>query len=445
MPIRSLFDSAPSFAINADSFHVLHSPKEYHSALLKSIQNAVSRIYLVALYLEDDEAGREVLTAVYEAKQRRPDLDVVICVDWHRAQRGLIGGQKGKGNAAFYQAFAEKYEHKVPVYGVPVRNREVFGVLHLKGSVIDDTVIYTGASMNNVYLHFQERYRFDRYHLIDHVALANSMVDFIDVNLVQSPAVIDLSVGDLPTTKEIKPLIKAFRADLARSSYCLKKEQAQEGQVALTPLVGVGKRGNALNQGIVRLLKEAKQELILCTPYFNLPKVVLREIKRAMKRGVEVHLIVGDKTASDFYIPVDQPFKAIGGLPYLYEMNLRKFAQVNQSYIANGALSIHLWQHDSNSFHLKGIWADRRFMMLTGNNINPRAWSLDLENGLLIDDPKGCLSEKFLAEYDVIYRHTRKILSADEFDVMADYPPAIQRLLKKVIRTRADRLLKRIL
>ncbi|MBE8568159.1 CDP-diacylglycerol--serine O-phosphatidyltransferase, partial [Vibrio sp. OPT46] len=49
-------------------------------------------------------------------------------------------------------------------------------------------------------------------------------------------------------------------------------------------------------------------------------------------------------------------------------------------------LSIHLWKHDNNSFHLKGIWVDKRYMLLTGNNLNPRAWSLDLENGLLIQD-----------------------------------------------------------
>ncbi|EGH26969.1 phosphatidylserine synthase, partial [Pseudomonas amygdali pv. mori str. 301020] len=28
----------------------------------------------------------------------------------------------------------------VPIYGVPVQTRELFGVLHLKGSVIDDCV-----------------------------------------------------------------------------------------------------------------------------------------------------------------------------------------------------------------------------------------------------------------------------------------------------------------
>ncbi|EVU10582.1 phospholipase D family protein, partial [Vibrio parahaemolyticus V-223/04] len=56
---------------------------------------------------------------------------------------------------------------------------------------------------------------------------------------------------------------------------------------------------------------------------------------------------------------------------------------------------MHLWKHENNSFHLKGIWVDKRYMLLTGNNLNPRAWSLDLENGLLIQDDYANLTHKF--------------------------------------------------
>ncbi|UDV02753.1 CDP-diacylglycerol--serine O-phosphatidyltransferase [Marinomonas profundi] len=445
MPIRNLFGSLPTFAVEPDQFHVLQSALSFREYLLEAIRHATSRIYLVALYLENDEAGREVLTAAYEAKQRRPELDIVICVDWHRAQRGLIGAEKAAGNAAMYQAFAEQYEHAIPVYGVPVRNREVFGVLHLKGFIIDDTVIYSGASLNNVYLHFQDRYRFDRYHVIQNLALADSMVGFIRNEMICHPGVNNLALAELPSTKALKPAIRQLRLSLGKASYGGEKQVVSDQQVAVTPLVGVGKRFNALNQKITELLADAKQEIVLCTPYFNLPKVVLREVKRAIKRGVKVHVIVGDKTANDFYIAPDQPFKAIGGLPYLYEMNLRKFARANESHIESGGLSIHLWQHDHNSYHLKGLWVDRRAMLLTGNNVNPRAWALDLENGLLIDDPKQHLLTKFMAEFDNIHQHTQRIASYSQLESIHDYPDKIQRLLKKVIRTRADRLLKRIL
>lgn len=445
MPIRYSLGTLPTFSVDPDQFDVLQSARHFREYLLEAINKATTRIYLVTLYLEDDEAGREVLTALYEAKLRNPDLDIAVCVDWHRAQRGLVGAEKSKGNAAFYQAYADKYDVTIPVYGVPVRNREVFGVLHLKGFIVDDTVIYSGASLNNVYLHYQDRYRFDRYHIIHNASLADSMVDFVRQDIIEQAAVHNLSQTGLPTTKEIKSSIRKFRIGLSRSLYRGSTEQIEDGHVAVTPLVGVGKRNNILNKQILALLANAKEEILLCTPYFNLPKSVLREVKRAIKRGVKVDIIVGDKTANDFYIAPDQPFKAIGGLPYLYEINLRKFSVINEKYIATGQLSIHLWKHDANSYHLKGLWVDRRTMLLTGNNVNPRAWSLDLENGLLIDDPEQLLEAKFNAEFENIFQHTQRIATCRQLETLQDYPSKIQRLLKKVIRTRADRLLKRIL
>ncbi|ETX09724.1 phosphatidylserine synthase [Marinomonas ushuaiensis DSM 15871] len=445
MPIRYSLGTLPTFSVDPDQFDVLQSARHFREYLLEAINKATTRIYLVTLYLENDEAGREVLTALYEAKLRNPELDIAVCVDWHRAQRGLVGAEKSKGNAAFYQAYANKYDVTIPVYGVPVRNREVFGVLHLKGFVVDDTVIYSGASLNNVYLHYQDRYRFDRYHVIQNASLADSMADFVRQDMIGQAAVQNLSQTDLPSTKEIKSSIRKFRIALSRSFYRGKTEQIQEGHVAVTPLVGVGKRNNILNKQILTLLANAKEEIVLCTPYFNLPKSVLREVKRAIKRGVKVDIIVGDKTANDFYIAPDQPFKAIGGLPYLYEINLRKFSVINEKFIKTGQLSIHLWKHDTNSYHLKGLWVDRRTMLLTGNNVNPRAWALDLENGLLIDDPEKRLETKFNAEFDNIFKHTQRVSTFSQLEMLQDYPSKIQRLLKKVIRTRADRLLKRIL
>lgn len=445
MPIRHFFRSLPAFSVHPEHFQILQSAQSFREFLLNAIHNATQRIYISALYLENDEAGQEVLSALYQAKQENPNLDIAICVDWHRAQRGLIGADKSAGNAAFYQDYEQKHSVSIPVYGIPVRSREVFGVLHLKGFVIDDCVIYSGASLNNVYLHFQDRYRFDRYHVIHHGALADSMVSFMRQHMIDNPAVHNLSNNDLPCTKDIKPSIKRFRISLARAAYQVPANRTKENEVAITPLVGVGRRHNKLNQQIVSLLASAKEEIHLCTPYFNPPKVVIREIKRAIRRGVKVHIIVGDKTANDFYIPPDQPFKVIGGLPYLYEMTLRKFARMNEKNIKSGLLSIHLWKHDSNSYHLKGIWVDHTIMLLTGNNINPRAWALDLENGLLIRDENHQLKDQFMAEFDNIFRHTTRLTSFNEIETIQDYPHKIQRLLRKVIRTRADRLLKRIL
>ena len=88
---RQLLTRLPQIAVAADQFEVLYSAKDFKRRILALIASATQRIYLVALYLQDDDAGREILTALYEAKQRNPALDVKGFVDFHRAQRGLIG------------------------------------------------------------------------------------------------------------------------------------------------------------------------------------------------------------------------------------------------------------------------------------------------------------------------------------------------------------------
>lgn len=445
MALSSPFKQMPTIALDPEKFNILHSAKAFRECLLENIRNAKKRIYIAALYLEDDEAGREVLSAIYETKQSNPDLDIIICVDWHRAQRGLIGAEQSEGNAGLYKEFANKYEHKVPVYGVPVRGKEVFGVLHLKGFIIDDTVIYSGASLNNIYLNFFEKYRFDRYHVINNAALADSMVDFIRKSMLSHPAVNRLCSDNKPATKEIKLAIRQFRASLAQSKYQFDHQIAESNQVSITPLVGIGKRRNKLNQKINQLISLAKEEIFICTPYFNFPKSIAKEVKKAIKRGVKVTIVVGDKTANDFFIPPEDDFKTIGGLPYLYELNLRRFAKANEANIASRKLSIQLWKHDRNSYHLKGVWVDKRYMLLTGNNLNPRAWSLDLENALLIQDPNQLLEDKFDKEVDNILTHTELIGSYKQLDKVEAYPTEVQKLLRKITRVKADRVLKRIL
>ncbi|SJL85394.1 CDP-diacylglycerol--serine O-phosphatidyltransferase [Vibrio palustris] len=440
-PVKKL----PAIALSPENFQVLLSAKDYRANLIELIRNATQRIYIVALYLEDDEAGREILTEIYEAKQRNPGLDIQICVDWHRAQRGRLGAGATQGNSAMYAEFANKYSHSIPTYGVPVRGREVFGVLHLKGFIIDDTVLYSGASINNVYLHKQDRYRFDRYHIIESEQLADSMVRFITEDMIAHPAVHDLTKEDKPKTKDIKLDIRQFRTSLGQSYYSFEPQEASESQIGVTPLVGIGKRRNFLNQTIIQMIAQAKEEIFICTPYFNFPKGVAKEVKKAIRRGVKVDIVIGDKTANDFYISPEQPFKTIGGLPYLYEINLRRFAKMNESNIASRQLSIHLWKHDDNSFHLKGMWVDKRYMLLTGNNINPRAWKLDLENGLLIKDEHQHLVEQFTAEKDNILQHTQLICTYKQIEKLEDYPLPVQRLVRKITRVRADRVLKQIL
>lgn len=432
-------------AINASDFNVLGSAKDYFSHLISAIGTAKSRIYITALYLQDDSAGQQVLEALYQAKQKRPNLDVKIFVDAHRAQRGLIGEKKQLGNRALYLKLAEKYGDTIKIYGVAVKNKEVFGVLHLKGMVFDDQLLYTGASINDVYCHRNDKYRLDRYHVIESKALANSFCHYLQTTFVDSALAPRLNTNQYPDLTTRRKLIQQLKRLLTQTQYKTSLNAQHEGDIQITPIAGFGPRKNRLNKQIRKTIQRSERKLVIFTPYFNMPKVVVRDIAKALRRGVHVEITVGDKTANDFYIEDPEKFSTIGAIPYLYEILLVRFIKRWQKYISNGQLVIRLWRHDKNSYHLKGIMSDDQYHLITGSNVNPRAWALDLENGLHIEDQKGHLSSMFQAEIDNIYQHTTIIQSANELQAFKDYPEKPQRLIKKLRLTQIDHLLKRLL
>lgn len=180
-------------------------------------------------------------------------------------------------------------------------------------------------------------------------------------------------------------------------------------------------------------------------PYFNLPAILVRNIIWLLRQGKEVEIIVGDKTANDFYIPEDQPFKIIGALPYLYEINLRRFLSRLQYYVNIGQLTVRLWKDGENSYHLKGLWVDDEWIMVTGNNLNPRAWRLDLENAILIHDPLQQLTEQRDRELHLIRQHTTVVEHFRDLESIADYPIKVRKLIRRLRRIRIDRLISRIL
>lgn len=442
---QALLDTLPFFAVPADAIAVLPDPAAFRRTLLDDIARATRRILVVALYLQDDEGGREVLDALYAAHAKHPALQISVFVDWHRAQRGLIGKQKSEGNAGMYREYAARLGPGVAIYGVPVQNRELFGVLHLKGIVIDDVVLYSGASINDVYLEKNDRYRLDRYHRLQHRELADVMADFLRKQFIESEAVCRLNVPQVPSTRSLYPAIRTFRQDLDQAGYDVPHEALGDADVAVTPLLGFGRADNLLNDVLLALLRGTRRRVILLTPYFNLPRPVRAVLGQLLRRGCEINIMVGDKTANDFYIPPSQPFRTIGLLPYLYENNLRRFARAHRRQIASGQLNVYLWRDGDNSYHLKGLFLDDDVAVITGNNFNPRAWALDLENGLLLRDPAHLLKDKHEAEWTALKRHSTRLSEDFMLDSPRSYPADVRKNLKRLNRTRLDRLVNRIM
>ncbi len=432
-------------AVKADNYAVLENPSLFHKRMLELIKTAKHRIMMTVLYLQDDDCGREILDAIYEAKSKNPHLYVKIYVDFHRAQRGLIGKEPSLGNSELYYKKAKDCDNPPSIYGVPVKRRELFGVMHLKGCVFDDTVLYSGASVNDVYLNFHERYRLDRYHEIVCTELADSMCAYVNEAFHMNYAVQDFSQGMVKNAKQCRDDIRALTRHLTTVQYKVNGEHIAGKNVGICPLAGLGKRRNALNRAVLWLIGAAKTHLFICTPYFNPPKPVQQQLEAAMDSGVKITLLVGDKTANDFYIKPEEKFSTVGIVPYIYEQNLRAFMQKHADKLKSGQLEIMLWKNGDNTFHVKGMYVDQNYALMTGNNLNPRAWGLDLENGLVISDPAHLLQEKFMHEQLYLLKHTRKITDVAQLDSIEDYPEEVQKILSKVKLLRASVIIRHLL
>ena len=113
--LHGLFGSAKhkienlsKIAVNADAYNILEDPKVFRERLLTNIRNAKSRICICALYWQNDEMGQEIMQAVNEAVNKNPKLYVRIYVDFHRAQRGLVGKTNQVVNSDWYHELAKK-------------------------------------------------------------------------------------------------------------------------------------------------------------------------------------------------------------------------------------------------------------------------------------------------------------------------------------------------
>lgn len=433
----------PKTDLVAETVSVLWSAADYKSTVLDLIQRAQHRIVITALYLQADEAGEQILRALFAAKQQKPDLQVTVYVDYHRARRGLIGQEGARTNNDFYREIAKDYDLPIQIIGVPVKKRELFGVLHLKGFVFDQTLLYSGASLNNVYLAEQSRYRADRYLVLQNQAMTDAIVQahqqlFGDEE--QTPELLD---DETYVSQAVKRQSRLWlkHAKATRYQYSDKTDSALRASL----LMGLGRRNNELNSTVLALLSVAQQDVLIYTPYFNPPVALARALRKCLKRGVTVTIVVGDKTANDFYIPPGQRFSKIGGLPYFYETILRKFVRANQKFIDSGLLHVKLWKHEDNSYHLKGLSVDGVKHLFTGHNLNPRAFALDFENGIYVEDDLQQLKALLEQEKQVITAHASEIVHYSEIETVRDYPDVVQKLLGQLRRIGADLVVKRLI
>ena len=160
---------------------IIESPSDFFSEILVNITKARSRIIISALYVGCvKNLERNVLTALTEVISKRPEIELIIVVDYYRTLRPDGSFEKLRGLIDNLQAHKVKIAlYKMPTLDgqrfvdIPILN-EVSSVYHAKFLVFDETVILTGANMSDEYF----AYRQDRYMKIESRSMATLLHSF---------------------------------------------------------------------------------------------------------------------------------------------------------------------------------------------------------------------------------------------------------------------------
>ncbi|RWZ58945.1 cardiolipin synthetase [Halobacillus fulvus] len=130
------------------------------------------------------------------------------------------------------------------------------------------------------------------------------------------------------------------------------------------PLSITATDGFGLEEEINEIIKDCQQELLIGSPYFIPSPTLQNSLLKALKRGVQLYILVPLKA--------DHPFVKEGGLPYLKELS------------EHGA---HVKFFDAGFYHAKVIMSDQKLADLGTANFDRRSLFLNKEvNTFIYDD-----------------------------------------------------------
>ncbi len=133
-----------------------------------------------------------------------------------------------------------------------------------------------------------------------------------------------------------------------------------------------------IHDTFLHAITHARREVLIINPYFTLCRHLKRALKEAARRGVDVQVMVSDK--SD--IPIT---------PRIVEHNVHRLMKAG----------VKTWFFQGGFHHSKIMMVDGEYSFLGSANLNSRSLSFDYECNLLVDDP--CTTEQLRA----IFMHDR--------------------------------------
>jgi cardiolipin synthase len=345
--------------------------------LIQDIGEAKTHAHLLFYIFEDDPEGRRVATALSSAAKRGVKCRLMLdAVGSKRALRHLAPGLRADGVETIAMLPVGLFRENAARFDL--RN-------HRKIAVIDGRIGYTG-SQNIVRGTFVEGYPNEELMArITGPVVAQLQAVFLTDRFFET--------SDVLEAPDLFPEIPAAGPSIAQVVPSGPGYQRENGQELM-----------------VSLLYIARRRVVITTPYFVPDEPFLLAIRSAVRRGVEVHLVVSAHA------------------------NQRVTQMAQRSYydeLLQSGVSIHLYE--PRFLHAKHFTVDEDVALIGSTNIDIRSFALNSEINLLIYDP-AVIAEIIRLQEDCFRQST--MLSLEEWRRR----PLLHRTVQSVARL-ADSLL----
>lgn len=223
---------------------LLFSSTEILNAMLADIKQARQSIKIEQYIILDDENGNRFLEALHDKAAAGIKIDLLLDAIGCRAIRQhpvLEYLEKNGARVHFYNRIHLGNFFK-PARWFP-RN-------HAKVMIVDDHILHIGSA-----------------------CFADYMVDWREAHIRLEGAIVHAMGQDMIADGDSKTVHPQFRHMVTHPG-----------------------RPNAIYREMLSRIDQAKKSLWLATPYFTPPIMLQQAIRRALRRGVDVRLLTGDKT-----------------------------------------------------------------------------------------------------------------------------------------------------
>lgn len=341
---------------------LLENGEEYFPRVFEALRQAQSEILLETFIVFEDKVGNELQKILIEAAQRGVRITV-----------SLDGFGCGELSTEFLAALSNAGV-RLQIFDPAPRHFGIrtnwFRRLHRKIVVVDGTIAFLGGI------------NFSADHLADFGPEAKQ-----DYSVeVQGPAVADIHHF---------ALLQSGRP--ARAKYWWQRRRQRRAELAVSDHDGQVRlvyRDNGEHQGDIeevylQVVRSARRRVVIANAYFFPGYRLLREIRNAARRGVEVRLI-------------------LQGQPDLRVARLA--ARMTYDYLLRAGVAI--YEYCDRPLHGKVALVDEDWSTVGSSNLDPLSLSLNLEANVLIRDR--AFNRDLFERLDELSSNHCKVMSADK-------------------------------